>query len=175
MLGQIPSLQGLKTILAIPEHQVPLPGGSRPSQNDVWALGETANGLVSIAVEGKVSEPFGPTVAEWLTGASAGKEERLRFLCSELGLTFPPPEHVRYQLFHRTVSAILEAKRFRATDAAMVVHSFSPTHEWLEDYQAFLELFGLEAAVDEGVSTHLPSGLPLHFAWVHGSEKHLRA
>lgn len=35
VLGQVLSLQGLKTILAIPEHQVLLPGGSRPSQTDV--------------------------------------------------------------------------------------------------------------------------------------------
>ncbi len=168
VLGQVTSFQGLKTTLAIPEHQVPLPGGSRPSQNDVWALGDTENGLVSIAVEGKVSEPFGPTVGEWSSGASAGKEERLKFLCSELGLTYPPPDHVRYQLFHRTVSAILEAKRFRASDAEMVVHSFSLTNEWLEDYQAFLGLFGLVGGVDQAVTTRLPTGLPLHFAWVHG-------
>ncbi|MDJ0861026.1 MAG: hypothetical protein QNJ82_02175 [Gammaproteobacteria bacterium] len=174
-LGQVPSLQGMNTILAIPEHNVPLPGGSRPSQNDVWALGETENELVSIAVEGKVSEPFGPTVGEWFSEPSAGKEERLEFLCSELGLAFPPPEHVRYQLFHRTVSAILEAKRFRATDAAMIVHSVSHTNEWLEDYQAFLDLFGLQAGVDQAVSTRLPTGLPLHFAWVHGPERYLRA
>ena len=97
VLGQVPSLQGLNTILAVPEHQVPLPGGRRPSQNDVWALGETENGLVSIAVEGKVCEPFGPTVGEWFSEPSAGKEKRLEFLCSELGLAFPPPEHVRHQ------------------------------------------------------------------------------
>lgn len=175
VLGQVPSLQGLTTILAIPEHQVPLPWGIRPSQNDVLALGETGNGLVSIAVEGKVSEPFGPTVGEWLKGASAVKEERLEFLCGELGLRFPPPGHVRYQLFHRTVSAILEAKRFRASDAVMVVHSFSPSNEWLEDYQAFLALFGLLAGVDEAVSARVAGGLALHFAWVNGCEEYLRA
>lgn len=175
VLGQVPCLQGLTTTLAIPEHQVPLPGGIRPSPNDVLALGEAGNGLVSIAVEGKVSEPFGPTVGKWLQGASAGKQRRLKFLCAELGLAFPPPGHVRYQLFHRTVSAILEAKRFRASDAALVVHSFSPANEWLDDYQAFLALFGLQAGVDEAVSTSTPGGLALHFAWVHGSEDYLWA
>ena len=44
VLRQVASPQALKTILAIPEHQVPLPGGSRPSQDEVWALGETAKG-----------------------------------------------------------------------------------------------------------------------------------
>ena len=99
----------------------------------------------------------------------------MKFLCSEVGLAFPPPEHFRYQLFHRTVSAVLEAKRFGASDSAMVVHSFSPTNEWLEDYQAFLAPFGLQGAVDEAVSTRLPTGLALHLAWVHGSERYLTA
>ena len=113
-----------------------------------------------------MGEPFGPTVGECFSEGSAGKRKRLKFLCSELGLPYPPPEHVRYQLFHQPVSAILKAKRFRASDAVMVVHSFSPKNEWHEDYQAFLGLFGLEGGVDEAVSTRLPSGLPLHFAWV---------
>ena len=80
VLGQLPSLHGLKTVLAIPEHQVPLPRGTRPAQHDVCALGETENGLVSIAVEVKMSEPFGPTVREWFSEASLGKEDRLQFL-----------------------------------------------------------------------------------------------
>ena len=66
-------------------------------------------------------------------------------------------------------------KRFRAGDAAMIVHSFSHTNEWLEDYQALLDLFGLRARVDQAESTSLPTGLPLHFAWVHGTERYLRA
>ena len=28
----------LELLLALPEHKVPLPGGSRPSQNDIWVL-----------------------------------------------------------------------------------------------------------------------------------------
>jgi len=85
-LGQVPALKDLKTIFAIPEHKVPLPGGSAASQNDVWVLGESSVGLVSLAVEGKVSEPFGPTVGEWFKGKTPGKEKRLRFLCAKLGL-----------------------------------------------------------------------------------------
>ncbi|MDO8886179.1 hypothetical protein [Candidatus Oleimmundimicrobium sp.] len=173
VLEQIPSLRGLNTIFAIPEHKVPLPGRGNSSQNDVWVLGETKDGLVSIAVEGKVSEPFGPTVGEWFSEHTPGKEKRLKFLCSELGLAFPPPEGIRYQLLHRTVSTIIEAKRFHAKDAVMVVHSFSKTNEWLEDYQAFLSLFGLKAGVDQAVSTSIAPDLTLHFAWVHGAEKYL--
>jgi len=50
VLSQTSPLKGLKTIFSIPEYQVPLPGGARPSQNDVWVLAWSEEGLVSIAV-----------------------------------------------------------------------------------------------------------------------------
>src|SRR4051812_19333967 len=59
------SLQDLAPILAIPEFKVPLPGGHRPSQNDLFVLARGAKGPVSIMVEGKVGECFGPTLGEW--------------------------------------------------------------------------------------------------------------
>ncbi len=175
VLSQASELEGLETIFAIPEYQVPLPGGSRPSQNDVWVLGKTPQGLVSIAVEGKVSESFGPTIAEWSQENSHGKEKRLKFLCAEIGLDYPPPSNVRYQLFHRTASAVIEAKKVNALNAVMVVHTFSPTNEWIADYQAFLRLFGLDGEVNKTVSKQLSENLMLHFAWVHGSKKYLES
>ncbi len=173
VLNTVPALNGFKTIFAIPEHKVSLPGGSRASQNDVWVLGEVKTGLVSVAVEGKVSETFGPTVGEWFESKTAGKEERLKFLCNELDIDFPPPPNLRYQLLHRTVSAILEAKRFRASEAVMVVHTFSRTNEWFEDYNYFLSLFGLSSEVNKAVRITLKNKINLSFAWVHGSEKYL--
>jgi hypothetical protein len=175
VLGQAPSLKSLKTIFAIPEHKVPLPGGGRASQNDVWVLGESSGGLVSITVEGKVSEPFGPSVGEWFENKTVGKEKRLKFLCAELGFDYPPPLKVRYQLLHRTVSAILEAKRFRAKEAVMVVHTFSKTNKWFEDFQYFLSLFDLEAGINQVVSVKIANEINLSFAWVHGSEKYLKS
>ena len=47
---------------------------------------------------------------------------------------------IRYQLLHRTASALIEAERFCAGHALMLVHSFSQTHEWFEDYARFLRL-----------------------------------
>ena len=65
---------------------MPLPGGDRPTQSDLWVLARGADAGLSISVEGKKSEPFGPTVGEWLKGASEGKLERLRYLRDVLGL-----------------------------------------------------------------------------------------
>ena len=165
----------LKIIFAIPEHKVPLPGGGRASQNDIWILGETPDQLVSITVEGKVSETFGPTVEEWLENKSSGKEKRLKFLCAELGISYPPPLKVRYQLFHRTVSAIIEAKRFRTKEAAMVVHTFSRTNEWFDDYKYFLSLFNLDAEINRAATVRVNNDINLSFAWVHGPEKFLES
>ncbi|NOQ65433.1 MAG: hypothetical protein GQ582_13060 [Methyloprofundus sp.] len=174
VLEQALSIKELKTIFAIPEHKVALPGGSRASQNDVWVLAASEGGLISIAIEGKVAEPFGQTVGEWFKKKTKGKEVRLKYLCAELCLEYPPPLDIRYQLLHRTVSAIIEAKRLHTNNAAMVVHSFSKTNERLDDYQRFLSLFNLESGINQSVSITLNSEINLTFAWVHGSEKYLK-
>ena len=159
-------------LLALPEHKVPLPGGSRSSQNDIWVLARAENQLISMAVEGKVSEPFGPTVQEWQTESSPGKVQRLAYLLSLLGLS-SVPDSTRYQLLHRTASAIIEARRFNAAHAVMLVHSFSQTSEWFQDYAAFVSLMGGSAAEDSITSVGLRSGVSLHLAWVRGNAHYL--
>lgn len=62
-------LANAEMLLAIPEHQTALPGGGLPSQSDLFVLLRSYEGLVSMVVEAKVTEPFGPDVAEWLAGA----------------------------------------------------------------------------------------------------------
>ena len=54
VLSQEPALAGAEPLLIFPEWKVSLPGGSRPSQNDVWVLARSGAGLVSMTVEGKV-------------------------------------------------------------------------------------------------------------------------
>jgi hypothetical protein len=133
-----------------------------------------ANGqLVSIAVEGKVSEPFGPTIGDWLKDKSPGKDKRLEYLCSMLGLSNIPSLDLRYQLFHRTASAIIEAKHFTATNAIMLIHSFSQSNEWFQDYESFLSLFETRAMVNKLISIGTRSGILLHAAWVRGNEQYL--
>jgi hypothetical protein len=173
VLTRCPRFEDLELLMAIPEHQVPLPGGQRPSQNDVWALARGSHGLVSIAVEGKVSEPFGEPVGTWRENASEGKSTRLRFLCEELGLPYPPPDEIAYQLLHRTVSAIIEARRFLARDAIMLVHSFSASDAWFEDYDRFLSLFGVAARIGELVSVPGHESPALHLAWVRGNLRYV--
>jgi len=162
-----PALNALELLLAIPEYQVDLPGGRRPSQNDLFVLARASDGqLAAIMVEGKVAEPFGDTLGTWLKDASHGKHNRLKFLCETLGFSNLPPLSIRYQLLHRTASALIEARRFNAKYAMMIVQSFSPEHAWLEDYQAFLGLFGSTGEVGELVDLPLQGSLHLFAGWV---------
>lgn len=148
--------RSMEPLIIIPEHKVDLPGGSRPSQNDVWVLASHPTGLASITIEGKVAEPFGSTVGEWLQDASSNKKERLRFLSETLGLPADLALTLRYQLLHRMASAIIEAKRFRADTAIMLVHSFSPDNIGLADFQAFAALF--DATCNPGEVVRLRAG-----------------
>lgn len=167
------SFPGIKPLLILPEHHVPLPGGKAASQSDAWVLARAGNELVSIAVEGKVEEPFGPTVAEWDPDASAGRQKRFAFLKSLLQLD-DVPDGTRYQVLHRTASAALEAQRFNAHHAVLMVHSFSPQNLWFEHFAAFVGLFGQTAQVDRIVRVEGSRTPALHFAWVHGDETYLK-
>ena len=154
--------------LAIVEHKVAMPGRGLPSQCDVFALVHADGQDMAVAVEAKVDEPFGPTIAEWL-GPDPGTNKTLRLstICSWLGLTDPAPD-LRYQLFHRTAAAIAEARRFRRPVAAMIVQSFSPTRRWFDDFHAFAAALGLPAAPDTAASRALPCGLALRLGWASG-------
>jgi hypothetical protein len=156
----------LKPLLVIPEHKVPLPGGSRDSQNDVWVLARHMKGLASITVEGKVSETFGETLADWSKDASPGKRERLEFLTRTIGVRIEPHGSIRYQLLHRAASALIEAERFCADTAVMLVHSFSSEDIGLADFRAFTRLFCVSSLPDELVRLSQPSGIPFYAAWI---------
>lgn len=156
--------QEAELLLAIPEHKVALPGGRRESQCDVFALVGVNDKLISLAVEAKVNEPFGPTINEWLESASTGKTARLKFICDLLGCELPAG-HLRYQLLHRTAAAILEARRFRTQHAAMIIQSFSPSHKWFEDFEAFCGFLGSEVVLNEPVEFTLPNAVTLTLGW----------
>ena len=160
-------------LFAIPEHKVALPGGGRASQCDVFALVRAGDQTVALAVEAKVDEPFGPTVDEWLQGASDGKTTRIRYICQLLGLPQRPKTGLRYQLFHRTAAAVIEAERFKADRAAMIVQSFSQQHKWFEDFHEFAGQFGLDAQPGAALNCRLPSGMNLTLGWAVGSEEFL--
>jgi transposase InsO family protein len=80
-------------------------------------------------------------------------------LCGEDGL--------RYQLLRRRASAILTAEQFHAKTAVMLIHSFSTTPKWREDFEAFCRSMGAEA-LSANVRGAGFEGPALFFAWCAG-------
>ncbi len=162
-------------VLGIPEHKVDMPPkGGRPSQNDLYVLAKSGADLVSIAVEGKVNESLGPLVSEWAADLTPGKKERLNYLINILGLGDIDISNIRYQLLHRTASALIEAERFCARHAVMLVHSFSQEHKWFNDYSDFVKLFGPDADLNSLVYVgNRNQTIPLYLGWIVGGAEYL--
>ena len=107
----------------------------------------------------------------WARGYSA----RSLAHCWEDTHGFPLPDNIFYQLLHRTASAVIEAERFGAVQAVMLVHSFSPSNRWFVEYKAFAGLFGVTAEVGRLSTVRAKDNMPLHLTWVHGDERFLSA
>lgn len=168
-----PILRDIQILHAFPEYEVPLPGGQKGSQNDIFILGKSKGQIITIAVEGKVAESFDVTMSEWLEGASPGKRQRLKYLCSLLGISEDSVARIRYQLLHRTASALILAEQFNASAATMLVHSFSQEHERFTDYQEFLALFGQIGAPNSVASIGKRNGVETYLSWVVGDRRYL--
>ena len=179
----VSKFRAIKLLIGIPEHKVSLKGGGKPSQNDIWVLAKETDKLISIAVEGKVHEDFDQPLSKWYhrDSSTEGRKTRFDYLCDQLGITGKcsiEDDTLKYQLFHRAASAVIEAERFCAKHAVMLVHTFYTDGKLshFEDYQNFVELFGLlrnEIKEDSIVTVPEPVGknkdIQLHFAWVKGS------
>jgi len=56
----------------------------------------------------------------------------------------------------------------------MLVHSFSEEYAWLEDYQAFLALFGKAGGANSVTFAGKKSGVDLYLSWVVGDKSFLK-
>lgn len=158
---------------AIVEHRVPMPGGGYPSQCDVFALAHADQRDLAVAVEAKVNESFGPTIGDWLQAGGRNRAARLGGICDLLHLPYPPKNDLRYQLYHRTAAAVIEARRLRRPVAAMIVQSFSSKNAWLRSFQEFAACFGMDLDAGTASETVLPDGLCLRMGWACGDPKYL--
>jgi hypothetical protein len=165
-----PVLGPVKPLLVIPEYKTPLPGGSTESQSDALLLARVESGLIAVTIEGKVDESFDKVVSRWLGDGRPGKQERLDYLCSRLGLAECPGD-LHYQLLHRAVSALIEADNFDAAHAAMIVHSFSAENRWFEVFAQFVRVLGGgEVQVGKAVIVSVP-GRDLILGWACGDQR----
>lgn len=183
LLKQKPELPKPELVVGIVEHKVALPHGRTASQNDLWALVKVGDHFLSLAVEGKAGEDFDDLVSDWLrkrnesrphteAKESPTKRKRLDFLLQQLGIHGVDVSDLRYQLLHRTASALIEANRVGAKYAAMIVQSFkNPVRNadgkaHFDDFRRFGER--LRASVEEGQLATVPNreGVQLYLGWV---------
>lgn len=167
VLDTVPLYRSARMLDGFFERKVMLAAPGAASQTDLMVLAEVEGGIAVIAVEGKVTEPFGPLVAEWNTGTQ-GRAKRLKALCETFGIDPQKVGDLRYQLFHRAASAVYEAQRYRSRHALFVVQSFGDaTSSNFDDYSRFAAAIGLGAVAKNAVSApHDCDGVELRFAWV---------
>jgi hypothetical protein len=167
VLSQSPDLRGIRLINGFFEFQVGLNTRGHASQTDLMAFVDTENGAALLAVEGKVKEGFGLSVGTW--NKTLGKDDRIWSLCDLLGLFYDDLAYlnVKYQLVHRTASAVLEAQRRGIHRAVMLVHSFDPSNSHFRDFHCFSDLFGSAVKEPDQISEFKTvGGVELSFAWV---------
>lgn len=144
-------------------------GRPTPSQTDLLAVLGMREGLAVMGIEAKVTESFGPLVGDWLDGGK-GKEQRLAKLCIELGLKHTSSLGLRYQLLHRTVATILEARRYRTSRAVMLVQSFCADATGFADFESFVEALGYPAIEPGRLTASLAIGdMEMRLGWVQST------
>jgi hypothetical protein len=146
----------------------------------------TPQGIGIVGVEGKADEAFGEVVRDWLSAgvdtvgashqiaginSSPGKVARLKSLCRTLNIDVQDSLALRYQLLHRTVAIILEAKRFNCSQALLLVHHFSDvTNNLAGSFSDFVN-FGVALGapiprVNSISQVVVLDGIQLRLAWV---------
>ena len=154
-------------LLATPEHQVPLAGGARASQTDLWLLARTSRGLLSVVVEAIGNQGFDPAVRD--EKEETGPPELWAVLRRFLEIEQASDAPVRSRLLHRTATALLEARRFFARGAAVIVQSFSQGREGFGDFQHFVEVMGSRLdRPGQLVSVAPREGIEMFFGWAQG-------
>lgn len=169
--SRVEDLKNLKLLVAFPEWEVPLEGGDTSSKTDILAICRNDKGLCVIAVEAKVDEEFGPTIREKRAEMSSGQESRLRYLHSLLDVAHLD-DAIRYQLVHRTASALLTAREFHAHVAVMLVYSFGSRPSLRADFDAFCRAVGSKE-VAPGVFEINRLRPPLFVIWCNGNRRFL--
>jgi hypothetical protein len=159
VLETVPSLAGIEPLIVQPAQ-------GAESLADSWVLATCDKGLVSISVAGKVDEAYGPTVGEWQKDADEESQQLLCRYSELLGISQTVPGHIHYQLLHRAATAVIEAQRFKAGEAMLLVHSFSLTDTGFAEFNDFLALFGAATEVNLPVTAPTATPIPLHLLWV---------
>lgn len=172
LLRAVPEYAGLRFTRGLFECCVNLRTPGRDSQIDLLVEAECTSGKLTIAVEGKVGEPFGEYVRD--LDETAGIMKRTRHLCETLKIDPDHAHNIRYQLLHRTASAIFAAQERNATYSLMLVHAFRPAerHRYqalrksFGDYASFCTRLGVDGREDSITAPIAVGGVQLRLGWL---------
>ena len=170
----------VEIVFMFPEYQVSMPASGRNSSNDLYILAVTETGYSVIMIESKAGESFDELVSDWYKEKQSNSDQgknasnRLNAILCELGLKKYANEpyieigRYRYQLFHRTLSAIREAKRIGARKAVVIVQSFAQDPNSLNDFIDFVSLFipNPSRQVNNLIGPVKIDDIELSFAWL---------
>jgi hypothetical protein len=165
-----PVLLEQSLLAAFPEWQVELPGGVTTSSTDVLAVCRNEVGLCILGVEAKVLEDFGPMLAVKRAESSSGQSERIAYLQNLLGVE-RFEDTIRYQLLHRTASALLTARQFHAAAAVMLVHAFDTPATQRQDFEAFRTALRAEEVAPLVYRVPAVKNPDLYLAWCDGDSE----
>lgn len=171
VISENPDFKDLELLLVLPEYKVELPGGKRPSQNDVLAVFSTKKSLSVMTVEGKAKEDFDKTIIKWKEKTSdVGVKERLGFILEKIGIKDENIDSLRYQLFHRLASAVIVAEKFHAKNALMIIQSFNDNDKenHFDDYDNFIRLYH-DSPIEKSKLYKLVelNGINVFSAWIY--------
>jgi hypothetical protein len=170
-----PPFSSLRVRYGLVEMFVLLDTLQAPSRTDLMLYCRTSNDEpVVIAVEAKATEKFDNPIHIWVRGrASTAKRTRIRrlkFLSELVGIEFAPDSPLRYQLLHRTASAVSESLLHGASVCALIVHSFADCADNWSDFAAFTEALGIRSIQQGVLSAPVLLGprqdITAHFLWI---------
>jgi hypothetical protein len=188
------SMRSLRPAFSVAEHITVLDTLTAPSRTDLMIYcRDGRSGKAVIALEGKVTETFDERIVYWIRDQresrsarsrqdllrleiNEGKQRRLKWLCNHLDVSLDDQSVIRYQLLHRTVDALLEAKHIGAHLAIMLVQAFAECPDNWNDYAEFAGQMGFTSIAPNSISeakvlSAFP-GISLHLGWAYDlSEK----
>lgn len=157
--SHVADFRNLEVCEAYIEFPVHLNDNRHASRTDAMIFAHSSEGeKIVICIEAKALEEFGPRVFRWINTPDSGgprrqkklfnnphapipgKLRRLQFLNEVLSLEIKPEATVRYQLLHRTASAILIARQTFAKVALVLIHAFAESDHNSADFQEFCRL-----------------------------------
>lgn len=165
-LATSPALAGGSFVEGFFERGTDLGDGRRLSKADLIALLRISKNLAVMSVMAMVDEPFGNLVAHELASASSAKCARIERLRAMLDISVTEVGMIPYELLHRTAAAVIEARRFCADTAVMMVHSFDRDDCGIEAFQRFARAIGIKEA--QATYTSGPviiDGVKLYVGW----------